>query len=601
MSKDYQNLVSEAFIELIRSVMIVDDDYPTLDEILSEAVKGKATPVHAGKSWREKPNEVLDVINEFRQPHGGPYILDIHDGDMPSPGTDEHQAHSLQQTDLLVLDYELNSRVRDEGEKAIAIARKVLTNNHFNIILVHTREPLESVFTSFLFSLLRPIFKVDESESATTQDEVVDEHLSAVAGLIEDAAYLEVRRHHKDLAQVMGETSGPMGQVLHYLRNNKVEKAFWDPLIREAAVQFESKEVKEGRFEENEIEVRAWSNEKHLWIRCDQGFIAFKKKGDGVPLLQTLHNTLVSWGPFPSRLLLTKLRAIMNERGIEVQDDALGNRAVGAAWYHALVATTEPEQSVRVDQVVRNHSEQLLDQLLPEVASYAKELASAFGEDAVEAVRKGFNGFDLANEDRRIEAVTKQNSFAASKPIGGFHLEFGHILEIDGAYWLCLTPACDMPPTVRRNSEFEPDDLKGCKRFTALRLHKKLCPKEIMTAVKEAHRAEYVFVNIPSTDGSTDAAVFAIAKDRGAAPAFMIMYADNEGRFSHDNFSILVHYVSTRGIKGEERKRREFILANHTARVCGHLRYEYALHIQAMYAENQSRIGLDYVNIKQFI
>ena len=98
MPKDYQNLVSEAFIELIRSVMIVDDDYPTLDEILSEAVKGKATPVHAGKSWREKPNEVLDVINEFRQPHGGPYILDIHDGDMPSPGTDEHQAHSLQQT-----------------------------------------------------------------------------------------------------------------------------------------------------------------------------------------------------------------------------------------------------------------------------------------------------------------------------------------------------------------------------------------------------------------------------------------------------------------------------------------------------------------------
>ena len=604
MTKAYQNLVSQAFIEPIRSVMIVDDDYPTLDEVLSGEVNGEATSKQMEKSWRKKPQEVLSVVNEFRQHHGGPYILDIHDGDMPPPGTDENQAHRLQQTDLLVLDYELNGQVKDRGEKAIAIAKKVLTNNHFNIILVHTRETLADVFNGFLFDLFPPLFKNGESELTSEHDEVADKHFSAVADRIEDAAYLELRQNHKDLAKVMNEKSGPMRPILSYLEGNKVENAFWKPLIREAAAKFERDAEAKGRFIDKKIEVRTWHGQDHLWIRCDQGFIVFKAKGDGVPLLETLHDTLVSWRPFPSRLLLTKLRAIMNERGIEVQDDALGDRAVGAAWYHSLVAATEPERSMRVDQVVRNHSEQLLDQLLPGIATYAEGLASAFGKDAVEAVRQGFDGFDMAKEDCRTRAVTEQNSFAASKPIGGFHLEFGHILEIDGSYWLCLTPACDMLPTVRRNSGIEPDDLEGSKRFTALRLHEKLCPKEIKTAVNNAHRAEYVFANIARADGSTNAAVFALAKEPKAAPASMTMYADGEGRFSDDNFSVLVHHVSTRPIKDKDEKeeeRCEFFFADHPARVCGHLRYEYALHIQAMYAERQSRIGLDYVNIKQTI
>ena len=600
MCKDYITLVSEAFIEPIRSVMIVDDDYPTLDEVLSAEVNGQATSKQMEKSWRKKPKEVLSVVNEFRQHQGGPYILDIHDGNMPPPGTDEYQAHRLQQTDLLVLDYELNGRVSDGGAKAIAIARKVLTNNHFNIILVHTREALAVVFANFLFGLLRPSFSADGSELTEEQEEVVDEHLSAVAGLIEDAAYLKLRRRQESqesLAAMMDPESGPMVPVRDYLKAN-VEDAFWKPLIREAAAQFERVAEAKGRFMNEEIGVRAWGDQGYLWIRCDQGFIAFKQKGDGVPLLQTLHDTLVSWRPFPSRLLLTKLRAIMNERGIEVQDDALGDRAVGAAWYHDLVAATEPEQSVRVDQVVRNHSEQLLDQLVPGVAKYAECLASAFGKEPVKAVRKGFDGFDMADEDTRRRAVTAQNSFAASKPIGGIHLEFGHILEIDGVYWLCLTPACDMPPGVRRNSEFEPDDLEGYKRFTALRLHGRSSPKEIKYALENAQRAEHVFANIAQTDGNTKTVIFALAKDPKTALAFMTMYADGEGRFSDDNFSVPVRHVSTRKIDGAEGSPSEFFLDNHTARVCGHLRYEYALYIQAMYAYGQSRIGLNYVKSK---
>jgi hypothetical protein len=590
MSEDYNKLIFEAFIDPIRSVMIVDDDYPTLDEILGTAVDGKVDPKHENKAWRDNPSDVLSVVREFRQPHGGPYILDIHDGDMPPPGTDEHQAHRLQQTDLLVLDYELNGKVSDGGAKALAIARKALTNDHFNIILLHTRETLDDVFLSFLFSLLRPQFDPVGDDITEEQEAVLDEHLSTAADLIGDAAYLELRNSSKGFEALMQSKSGPTIPVRDYL-NTAVLEVHWDFVLRAAASEFERIATQNGRFSDNELGVRAWHDQDCFWIRCDQGFIAFKQKGDGVPLLETLKNTLVSWGPFPSRLLLTKMRAIMNEKGIEVQDNALGDRAVGAAWYHHLVKTEAPERSIQVEQVVRNHSEQLLDQLMPGIAEYAEKLASAHGTDANEAVDKAFDGFDMGDETTRHRAITGQNAFVASKPIGGFHLEFGHILEINEFFWICLTPACDMSPIVRRNRGIEPDDLEGHKRFVALRLH----DVPIKGALKNAQRAEHVFVNLAQKNGGTRATAFALARAPKTAPAIMTMYAENDGKFSPDKPELQVRYVDTHEVQGVEIASQEFVFANYRARVCGHLRYEYALHIQAMYADQQSRIGLDYV------
>ena len=593
MSDEYKILVAEAFIDPIRSVLIVDDDYPTLDEILSEKIAGTAAAKHASKSWRQSPQDVIAVVQEFRQPHGGPYILDIHDGDMPPPGTDEHQAHRLQQTDLLVLDYELNGTIRDGGRKALAIARKALTNKHFNIILVHTREPLAEVFGQFLIGLLQPSHLGGDAGAGTAHQPAIDEHLDHVSGLISDAAYLALRASPDSSTSTPKATSGPMGPIHSYINEN-VDEAHRGALLREATFEFERKAEGEDRFSDVAVGVRKWRAEGRLWIRCDQGFIAFKEKGDGEPLLQTLRETLVSWGPYPSRLLLTKLRAEMNERGIEVQDDALGDRAVGAAWFHDLVDASDAERAVRVEQVVRNHSEQLLDQLLPQVADYAGRLANAFEGGAAEAVRMAFDRFDMEDATQQQRAVIGRNAFAASKPVGGVHLEFGHVLEIDGVRWICMTPACDMVPEVRRNKDIEPDDLEGCKRFTALRLHE-VAADGLPKKLKRAHEAkEHVFVNIAKDEGGTEAIVFALSRQPNAAPATVTMYATEDGRFSEGTRRVTVRYVSTKAVEHRTGEASDFELVEKEAIVRGHLRYEYALHVQAMFAQGQSRIGLDF-------
>ena len=85
MSKStYKSLVAEAFLDPIRSVLIVDDDYPTLHEILTP--HAERSQRYGDKDWHKSHRSrarVKRVIEQFRGPNA-PYMLDIHDGQSPA-------------------------------------------------------------------------------------------------------------------------------------------------------------------------------------------------------------------------------------------------------------------------------------------------------------------------------------------------------------------------------------------------------------------------------------------------------------------------------------------------------------------------------------
>lgn len=174
----FREFLREAYIEPVRSVLIVDDDYPTFDEILSQT--------ETEKRWREKPDDVLNVISQFRK--NQPMMVDIHDGQNVDFGAEAKAISHLHQSDLLILDYELD-RGQKDGSRAISIVRNVLENNHFNLILVHTREELSQVFTSMLLGVLSKqiaMLSPEDSEAAQAQVEAAElDHENIVAELLE--------------------------------------------------------------------------------------------------------------------------------------------------------------------------------------------------------------------------------------------------------------------------------------------------------------------------------------------------------------------------------------------------------------------------------
>lgn len=584
----YNDLVEEAFIAPIRSVLIVDDDYPTLHEILLE--KDDRVRKHDHKEWDKSPEsraKVRKVIDEFRRPDA-PYLLDIHDGTSPSEKTDEQQVHILHQTDLLILDYQLDKEKEGDGSAAVRIAREALGNKHFNLVLVHTQEPLERVFHEFLIGLMTPCFKSD----GIVVDEALQGYLNKnEAGLLAAvkaeqyvSAKLLTKHGLRDLHSAVHGGTAPWADVSKFLKDTDLHRKDWLKAVRYALEIFEDMHAEE--FSDKDLGTLYWSDDPVRFIRAPRGFVAFKRKQDEQELIPALKKALTAWNPRPPRLMLTKLRAEMNERGIEVQDDALGSPDVGAIWYHRLLDTDERNLDAIVTSTVRNHAEQLLDKLLPQVSDFAKRMRSVDAKrDALDVVKERF-GVDLSDSAVLTGAKMGHNAFVGSKPFKSPHLEIGHILKVEGQYWLCLTPACDMVPKVHRGKPS--DRIEGVKRFTALKLRERK-PDE---ALPEANRGGQIFANVTSEDGVTKRMAFSAAAKPGASPAWMMMYVQNDGYLPQEELpKCSVSYVSA-----PDDGLTIPIVKTLDATVCAMLRYEYALEVQSRFIASQSRIGLDFVS-----
>lgn len=128
----YEELVREAFIDPLRSVLIVDDEYPTWNSLVDVATS-KAKP---DKGWLKNTDNVTQTIATFRE-RSPSLIIDMDDGESLSSDKSEEIASHLHQSDLLVLDYQLND-LRVDGEKCVLLAGSVLRNDHFNLVVVHT-------------------------------------------------------------------------------------------------------------------------------------------------------------------------------------------------------------------------------------------------------------------------------------------------------------------------------------------------------------------------------------------------------------------------------------------------------------------------------
>ena len=113
----FNDLVREAFIKPLRSVLIIDDQYPTWEEIFNSKVTGDKHSEEmerdsSKKTWTNSAvaGEVHGLIKEFRSQKPG-FIIDIHDGILEnsrdkSAGneTPRELANHLHQSDLLILD-----------------------------------------------------------------------------------------------------------------------------------------------------------------------------------------------------------------------------------------------------------------------------------------------------------------------------------------------------------------------------------------------------------------------------------------------------------------------------------------------------------------
>lgn len=577
----YAAFIDEAFLRPIRSVLIVDDDYPTFDELL-EAEIGLQDGREAtrAKGWYADPGRVKRVIERFRA-KDRPLLVDIHDGSNVTPGEDAEIASHLHQSDLLVLDYSLDPANKGDGSRALAIIGSLTASPHFNMVVVHTGDPLPDVFRDTVLSLLTPLGECltpEEREAADahiydaeTTMEGMEELLRASVG---DAQYLEIRR-----------TSGAPRDALKGVEPFAQFKAHCDALKWKAGlprlILRRLVEMADARLTPKMIGspglAVAWDSAEFMFIRTDSVFVAFSGKDDEEDLIEELKGALVASRPEPSRLFHAKLRAEMDEMGTVAQRAALENRPALAHWYRRLVEADGPKRKWMVADSVSRHAEQLLTGILPGVQDFAGRLVDAEGPggDAV-ALSKGYFGIDLSNDAVRRRSEREHNAYVSSRPVAGWHLSTGQIFTIGNDFWICLSPVCDMVP--EQMSAERRERLGDWLPFTAVKLVGVPADR-----TWDASSNRFLFLK-----GAQDVDTFCFddpSRD-GAAPAWYTMYAEGLGALTDDfRFKVVLPSRDGDGL----------VNATLDATVVAQLRYEYALSLMHRLGGSQTRVGLDYV------
>jgi len=582
----YATFVKEAFIDPIRSVLIVDDDFPTYDEILTTAgCSDNPAPRHRQKTWRNQPDRILKLIATFRQ-RPRPLLVDIHDGSNVPARKAITTATHLHQCDLLVLDYELDRSKPRDGTRAIDILRALMSNNHFNLVVIYTNEDLDFIYDTVRWGLVAPscatLSEADVEQAKALIDrgeDVLEEFGEKLRESIGSAQYFHSRQYPESFLRTMTKAKQP-----YTLYKGHADGIGWSSDQSKLVLRYLLKEVELTNRVSGDIQTDfdnlEWSSQGIKWIKSDSAFITFSRKTDTTDdLLVDLQKALLNWTPTPFRLFLTKLRADIDEYGVAAQGQALRNRHASAYWYHRLLASNgEDNRRWQIAESVSRQSSELLNKIQPRIEDFASRLIQAdIASGELVATCKNHFCVDLSNEEQRVRAIREHNAFVCSMEPAGWHLTTGHIFSLSDDHWICLSPACDLVPS--QIPSWQEETFGTRLPFVGIRLYKLKDNK----LPKDIHSNRYPYIRLEDT---VTGYCFNAPSSVGSAPRWQLLFAENQGRFAGENFEFKVSRIC--------QGKRRLVSELSQARIIGQLRYEYALNLLQKLGVSLTRVGLEF-------
>ena len=581
----YDAFIKEAFLDPIRSVLIIDDDYPTFEEVLEQGDgAGRNGDKHDGKSWRGDPGRIGSVIKNFHE-HDPPLLVDIHDGSNVSVESEDTTVSHLHQCDLLVLDYELDKAKPRDGARAIEILRKVSSSDHFNLVMIYTKETLDDVFNAVRWGL------VGLSSNSLSQDDITKANELLSNGEEESEGFQRRLTDTVDAAQYFYSR-----KCSRYLRRMVTGCALYSAYFAEAdqlgwisedkklvlkylLIELEKKNIRPAH--ENGINEFNWSLGDIYWVRSDSMFVGFSNKTGGNDLLDEMHKALCDWGPEPSRLFLNKFRAEMDEYGVPAQSWLLSRRHALAHWYHRLLQADDMmERRWRIHESVELHSERLMAVIRRRIDEFATRLIEKEREAGdINSICDDHFDVNLSRDNKaRKRAALEHNALVCTKERpDGWHLTTGHVFSIYDDTWVCVSPACDMVPSQVSTTIKE---LLGTNLpFIAVKLRR--IPNNKIPSDVNSNR--YIFLE---RNTEIQGYCFNDQSRDSSAPQWEVLYAKNGGRFSGEDRKFDVQRNRLCGGK--------LVVECHSAKVFCQIRYEYALNLVHKLGVSVTRIGLDF-------
>ena len=586
--KQYEKLINKAFIDPIRSVLIIDDEYPTWKKIFENSSSPETPP----------SKKVYDTIKAFRNEH--PFmIVDIDDGGNLSTSNASNLAKHFTQSDLVVLDYEIDKT----SKKSEIFTKKIMNNDQFNLIIIHTQEsqlriPFEAIIQQLLCPMVRyrsAMLKIKSFSKDPDHENMLGECKKSVT----IDAYLKYRKYSSlkykeyspwDVAYEKAQNGELVfAQIMEIINKAKA------PLCQHKSdiLYWSMREFEEERkFTGKKDAQVTWSLDKPYWIRTNRGFITFASKKKDTDLIGVLREALHSWGPKPTRLLSTKLRNEIAKKGVIAEDVALSNNNVQGRFFKHLQDQTESKHVL--ESYMHRHFESLFQEISEDVQCFSKGVLDATQNGQLKKWYSVEDEDKDEDKDKDKEALMKAtheyNAHISCINPKAPHLMTGHIFTIPEKtrgnkeeHWICLSPACDLVPG---QSAKGIDCASGILRpFIAAKLE----PKEINNKPKDTEKKinSGNFIFVPNNSTKT----FYIYPNSSSnqinpQPEWRLFVAKDDGKLLTGlKFSLFRLNGKTDELKP--------ILCEAT--IIARLRSEYAINLAQKLGANMTRVGLEYL------
>jgi hypothetical protein len=595
----YGVLIDEVFIKPIRTVMVVDDEFPTVDALLQKELDG------SGRWGEVNVSRARKIIQACRE-DSRRWVVDIHDGQNLNSIEDQRQEGThFHHSDLMILDYHLNKDRPDDGGDAVAILRRLASNDHFNLVIVYTKGysatggEIPRVVREVALGLCSFDDRLMQSKKA---GEVVkelleiwedtDEHIEQkILDAVDDSLFLMIKAQKADRIDWPSVCAWPELEAFRSLVESgpdKVAKKF--RLFLQYSIHYRQESVKPKLAEQNfgRISWDLGGQSVTNWIRTDRLFVTVVSKTEEPSTLpDKLLSALTRWNPEPHRLLMSKMRAELDERGVLAEGTVLDNQNLQVGWLQEYLTEDMYERQWKVHSTINRHWEGLGDSIRGGVTEFAERLANYLLQQGGSQIIEQWYP-----SSANAEVNSYLNSYVSSKvAVEGAYLTTGHVIQLDGnaqesGFWLCLSPACDLVPGQKssgwskRLGEYTP--------FMAVELF----AVKTEDALKNAFAGNHLFLKVDSGLRCFSFTPPFSSKDdpdgeRTSNPKWEQMFVGDQGRFESRTTNITIaRALGKDGVLS---------FSSSSARVVAHLRYEYALNLLGRLGANLSRVGLDFV------
>ncbi|PIJ48226.1 hypothetical protein BL250_17710 [Erwinia sp. OLTSP20] len=574
----YNSLVQKTFCDnAIRSVVMIDDDFITY----SDSIKALNREIELDPAKIDSSKRAATLEGYFQSKN---MICDIDNGSV------NFDVDRIRKSDLVIMDYHLDNNAPD---KTISILKELKSSDHLNMIVIYTREELETVWMQ-IASSLKGTVKINDRIVDTNNDDLIDYWENTIL---------------PDLAQI-GDRSLKREETIEYIQTNRLCKRIKE-LIRNDGflteqddINFIAEMIAEYAIAKNAV--IADDSEKSIvvgdaagikWIQSGNIFISVFHKdksghdNDGEKIWNTLNESLIEWNPSYYQIIKSEIQNTIEAEALSFNNHLENDDYGQAGWLNQIINSNSAEvKKKNIDFVFSNLSEELYERLK------GNRTLVGFIDDVFETYSHDFKtngkGNSLEYCSKKMSLPANANSYnemyhALNMNLSSKNFEEGHIstgtifFDTNSEKWyLCVSAACDLVPTQGNDPHH--------KRLSPHRLIKvlELFNSKQNKALPNAEQSKYIYVIHKKTRK-----YFSIFEGDKSLPVVDYMVVLNHGRV----------------VPGEEKNVLSAVFLSSMddnvqnvpvkLKLKSQLRSGYAERYQAIASQYSSRIGVDYVSM----